>query len=148
MPLDPNAPAADPTQAIAQYLKDVPSIEKATEGRVFRPVLPEGQQKFMSRACVIVRSAGGGAMFAKVNYGFTDSRIDVVCYGSTLLEAATVAREVAKALNNLKMYKHEGVAIRWVRVTGQPAAAIDPQTEWKFALVTGQAMHAVPVLTG
>jgi hypothetical protein len=71
--------ASDPTLGIAAYLKAQAEIETATEGRVFRPELPEDEQPHMPRSCVIVRPAGGGSMFAKTDIPVTDSRLDIVC---------------------------------------------------------------------
>lgn len=134
--------AADPTLAIAAYLASLTEVTEAAEDRIFRPELPEGEDKSMPRACVLVRPAGGGILFGRTRLPFKDSRIDIVCYGSTRLEAENLAREVSLALTELGTSTWEGVALRWARISAEPASAIDPNTNWPFALVSTQVMHA------
>jgi hypothetical protein len=135
-------PAADPTLAIAAYLESIEDVLEAAEGRIFRPELPTAEDQHMPRACVLVRPAGGGLLLGRTRLPFKDSRIDIVCYGSTRLEASNVAREVSLALGELRTSTWEGVALRWARVSGEPADAIDPNTNWPFSLVSAQVMHA------
>lgn len=134
--------AADPTLAIAAYLKAQPAVSEAVEGRVFRPDLDPAEDALMPRACVLVRPAGGGQMFGRDYLPFIDSRLDLVCYGSTRLEAENVGREVALALKELRHSTWEKVIVRWARITSQPISAIDPNTNWDLALVTTQVMHS------
>ena len=133
--------AADPTLAIAAYLAAQEAVTDAVEGRVFRPELPQDQDAQMPRGCLIVRPAGGGSMFARDDLPVIDSRVDITCYGSTRLESENIAREVADALKSLGRSTWEHVVVSWARVTGQPASAIDPDTNWPFALVTAQVMY-------
>jgi hypothetical protein len=135
-------PAADPTAAIAAYLKAQTLVDTAVEGRVFRPELPEAEDAHMPRSCVIVRPAGGGSLFAKTRLPAKDSRLDIVCYGSTRLESENVARECATALTELQHSTWEKVIVFWVRVNGEPASAIDPETNWPFAVTVAQVMHS------
>lgn len=137
--------AADPTLAIAAYLKDQEPVWEAAEERIFRPELPEGEDKLMPRACILVRPAGGGAMSARDFLPLIDSRLDLICYGSTRLQAENIAREVAAALKDLRGSSWEGIPVRWARVSAQPASAIDPNTNWPFALVSTQVYHAARV---
>lgn len=134
--------AADPTLAIAAYLKDQTLVWEAAEERIFRPELPEGEDRLMPRACVLVRPAGGGLMSARDYLPFIDSRLDHICYGSTRLQAENLAREVAAALKDLRQSRWKGIPVRWARVSNQPASAIDPNTNWPFALVSAQVYHA------
>jgi hypothetical protein len=133
--------AADPTLAIAAYLKAQTVIAEATEGRIFRPDLPEGEDAFMPRGCVLVRPAGGGQLFGRDYLPVIDSRLDIVCYGSTRLEAENISREVALALKQLKNSTWEKVAVRWARISGGPMSAIDPTTNWALSYVGTQVMH-------
>jgi hypothetical protein len=137
--------AADPTLAIAAYLKAQEPVWEASEERIFRPELPEGEDKKMPRACILVRPAGGGAMSARDYLPFIDSRLDLVCYGSTRLQAENIAREVALALKFLRRSKWKEIVLCWARVSSQPASAIDPNTNWPFALVSTQVYHASSV---
>jgi hypothetical protein len=134
--------AADPTLAIAAYLKAQQAINTEVEGRVFRPELPTDEQSHMPRSCVLVRPAGGGTMFAKVDLPVTDSRLDIVCYGSTRLDSENIARECAAALKELSHSTWEKVVVFWARVAGQPASAIDPETNWPFAVTVAQVMYS------
>ena len=113
-----------------------------TEGRIWRPALPDDEVPHMPRANVVIRSAGGGTLFAQSRLPFTDKRLHVVCYGSTRLEAEDVAKEAALAFREFKSGTWEKVAVRWIRVVGEPGSAVDDQTNWKFALVVVQLMHS------
>jgi hypothetical protein len=139
--------AADPTLAIAAYLKAQEAVWNAAEERIFRPELPEGEDAHMSRACVLVRPAGGGQLFGRDYLPVMDSRLDLICYGSTRLEAENIAREVALALKQLRHSTWESVVVFWARISGGPQSAIDPTTNWKFALVTAQVMHSGETVT-
>jgi hypothetical protein len=141
--VSPATAAADPTLAIAAYLKAQAPVFDATEGRVFRPELPEGEEPKMGEGLVVVRPAGGGQMFGRSNLPVIDSRLDVVCYGSTRLEAENIGREVQLALKDLRVGKWEEVKVYWARIVGGVASAIDPQTNWNFSLVTTQVMHSI-----
>jgi len=133
--------AADPTLAIAAYLKAQTVINEATEGRVFRPDLPESEDAHMPRGCLLVRPAGGGQFFGRDYLPVIDSRLDIVCYGSTRLEAENIGREVALALKKLHHSTWEHIILYWCRISGGPQSAIDPNTNWSLCLVTGQVMH-------
>jgi hypothetical protein len=139
--------AADPTLAIAAYLKAQKVIDEAVEGRIFRPDLPQGEDIHMPRACVLVRPAGGGQLFGRDYLGVMDSRIDIVCYGSTRLEAENIGREVQLALKNLRRSTWEKVSVRWARIAGGPASAIDPTTLWALCLLTAQVMHGTETVS-
>jgi hypothetical protein len=134
--------AADVTLAIAAYLAEVVEVVELSEGRIFRPELPEREDEHMPQACVLIRPAGGGQLFGRTRLPFKDSRLDIVCYGSTRLEAENLARQVSDALTELESSTHEGVIVRWARISTEPASAIDPNTNWPFALVTTQVMHS------
>jgi hypothetical protein len=137
--------AADPTLAIAAYLKTDVRVIEQSGGRVFRPELPEAEQQTMPKNLVLVRPAGGGAMFMRSRLPVRDSRLDVICYGGSRLSAENLAREVARALDELQRSTWESVIVFWVRVVSRPNSAIDPNTNWPFALVTAQVMHSATV---
>jgi hypothetical protein len=133
---------SDPTLAIAAYLKAQASINEATGGRIFRPELPKSEEPSMPRGCVIVRPAGGTDLFANTRLPAKTPRVDIVCYGSTRLECENIARECSAALDELTHSTWEKVIVFWTRIVGQPASAIDPETNWPFALVSAQVMCA------
>lgn len=135
--------AADPTAAVAAYLKATAAVNEATEGRIFRPELPEEEDPRMPRGCVVVRPAGGGMLFGRDYLPVLDGRLDIVAYGSTRLEAENIAREVTLALKELRHSTWENVILFWARIAGAPASAIDPESEWPFALVSTQVMHGI-----
>jgi hypothetical protein len=137
--------SADPTLGVAAYLKAQAAVLAASEGRVFRPELAEGEDAHMPRACVVVRPAGGGALTARDYLPIIDSRLDIVNYGSTRLEAENLAREVADALRMLKrsIWGEAGknVVLLWARLSAQPSAAAETDTNWPFSLVSCQVLH-------
>ena len=141
--------AADPTMGIVQVLRADPTLESLTGGRINRPDLEEGEDKNMPRANIVVRPAGGGAMFGKGNLQVIDSRIDVLAYGSTRLECENIGREVQRVLKNMRRCRvgegEEGGPIKlyWARISGGVSSAIEPDAEWPFALISSQVMHSL-----
>jgi hypothetical protein len=144
--------AADPTMGLVQALKADETVNELTSGRIIRPKLLEEEVPEMPRACVIVRAAGGGAMFGRGNLQVLDSRLDCVCYGSEQLEADNIGREVTRALKNLQAgLWGEGelggpVKLYWARIAGAVSASIEPDVEWPFALISTQVMHSLNTL--
>jgi len=144
--MSPSVPftAADPSEGIALYLKHDETVAFVTGGRVFRPELPKIEVKYMPRSCAIVRPAGGGNLVGSRDFlPVTDSRLDVVCYGSSRLEAESVARECARALKTLTLSKWGHAKLYWARIAGNPNSVIDPETNWPFAVVVTQVMHGI-----
>lgn len=142
-PTLPVGSVADPTLGIGLYLKAHTEVNAATEGRIYRPELPGTADPNMPQGCLIVRPTGGGSMFGRDYLGFLDSRVDITCYGSTRLESENIARMVQLALKELTHGVWEGVVLRWARIAGATSSAIDPQTNWPFAVVVAQVMHAL-----
>jgi hypothetical protein len=144
--------AADPTMGIAQFLRLDDVVNALTDGRIFRPDLEEGQDKEMPGTAIVVRPAGGGAMFGRGNLQVMDSRIDCICYGSTRLEGEALGREVARALKNMRAQRiGQGepggpLKLYWARISGGASSAIEPDALWPFALVSAQVMHSLNTL--
>lgn len=137
--------AANPGLAVAAYL--TAKLEGKTEGtvkeglRVFYPRLPTEEQANMPERAVVVSRAGGSQMLSATFLPIVDAILDVLCYGSTLFEADTLADEVMLALQNLRLSKWEGVVLKWARIAAAPVAEVDPHTNWPESLVVVQVMH-------
>lgn len=136
----PTIIAADPTKALAAYLKA--TVGDLVSGRVYRPELPQPVDKSMAQACLVIRPAGGGKMFGQGQLRVFDPVIDVICYGGSALEAHEVALAVVIALKQLTVGVWENCKLYWARVAGGPLPLLDPQTLWPASLVSTQVMHA------
>lgn len=150
--MSPTLTAADAPMGIVQFLRLDAVVSALTGGRIVRPALEEGEDKLMPRSAIVVRKAGGGAMFGRGNLQVIDSRIDCICYGSTRLEADSVAGEVERALKNMRAQRiGDGEAggplkLYWARISGGASSAIEPDALWPFALVSAQVMHSLNTL--
>jgi hypothetical protein len=137
--------AANPGLGVAAYLTSV--LGGRTEGtikeglRVFYPRLPTEEEGNMPERAVVVSRAGGSQMLSASFLPIVDAILDVLCYGSTLFEADTLADEVMLALQNLRLSKWEGVVLKWARIAAAPVAEVDPHTNWPESLVVVQVMH-------
>jgi hypothetical protein len=142
--------AADPTLAVALYLKAQAAVNAAAENRFLRPELLGSEDAKMPRAAVVVRPAGGGAMSARWYLPMKDSRLDIVCYGSTRLEAENIAREVSLALQNLRrsVWGEAGknVLLMWARLSAEPTAAAENEVNWPYSLISTQVLHGAVAL--
>jgi len=136
MPIPP-----DPRTAIAALLKA--KVEQA-EGRVFRPELPKEERAFMPRAAIVVFAGGGGGMFGRDRLEVWDSVLDIAVYGSTREEAENIADEALYAMRNMGRELWAEILVHWIRIAGGVKSAIDPETNWPFAILTVQAMTQSP----
>ena len=140
--IDPSEPGgiADPTLSIAAYL--IATVGDQCDNNVFRPAIPKTFISQMPVACIVVRAAGGYAMFGRGQLPVGDPRIDAICYGSTPLESQNLARGVVVALKALQREIWEGALIHWARISAGPLPAIDEDTLWNYTLVSAQVMHS------
>ncbi len=140
--------AANPGLAVAAYLTDALGGIVEGEGnirdglRVFYPRLPTDENELMPWKAIVVSRAGGSQMLSQTFLPVVDGILDVLCYGSTLYEADTLADEAMLALQNLRTSKWEGVVLKWARIAAAPVAEIDTHTNWPESLVVVQVLHA------
>lgn len=134
---------ADPRTAIAGYLLD--TIGALVDGHVFAPKLPEDDDMpddlIMPQACIIVSGAGGASIHGGSFLPLGTPRIDVRAYGSTGLEADTVAQACQNALKQLRPCVYEGVKLHSANISAEPNPLVDPTTLWPFTLVSVQVMY-------
>lgn len=134
--------AADPSAAVALYLKGIPAVNDIVSGRVFRPSLDDPDEiEQMPRAAIVVRRAGGYTLFGGVNIPVGDPRLDIFCYGESFLEAEDLGAEVVNALKALRQQVIEGTRLYWARIEGGPLPLPDPEDHWPQAVVTAQVAH-------
>lgn len=108
---------------------------------IFRPDIPRGWDQYMPTACIVVRGAGGYQLFGGGSMPVADPRLDVICWGGSQLEAASIARSVTIALKQLGPSVWENTLLQWARVTG-PLPMVDADTLWPCNFVSAQVMHA------
>lgn len=132
--------AADPAGALCTYLEGTP-VDTVTSGRIFRPELPDTEPDLMPRACIVVRRAGGYAMFAGGQVPVGDPILDLFCWGETQLEAERVASEVLTALRALRTSTFDNARLYWARIAGGPNPFDDPETHWPCMVVSAQVAH-------
>ena len=127
---------AAPTAGLAAFLLDDTDVSGLTDGRVFRPKIPQRELPSMPRACVIVTPAGGYLQFGDSYLPIGDPRLDVRCYGSTPLEGQNIARAVLNACKRMRPGVWAGCMLYSANVSAGVMALIDLGTLWDFSLVT------------
>lgn len=139
---------ANVSSALVAYLKTTP-VNDLVDGRIVRPEVPldDIAAGLMPRALVVVRHAGGGALFGDANIPAADPTIDMFCYGSTWLEAETIADEIAPALRVIRSTVIDGVRLYWARLTTLPNPFADTETDWPCSVVSAQVAHCQLALT-
>lgn len=130
--------APDPRLAVAAYLLE--RVGDLVEDRVFRPKLPQTQDKHMPRACIVVSGAGGASRYGDSYLPLGTPRLDVRCYGSSGLEADNIAQASLLALKRMRPCVSEGVRLYSASISAEPLPLIDPETNWPFTLVTSVVM--------
>jgi hypothetical protein len=85
--------------------------------------LPIGAHK------VIVLLASGGQL-GKMRNLITEARVDVVCFGETDFDAATLERAAADAIKNLRRAMVGTVFLHGATVASGPLQTRDPVTFW------------------
>lgn len=130
--------AASASTGLASYLQADPAVSALTAGHVFRPQLDTAVMTSMPQACVVVRSAGGYRLFGGAQVPLGDPRLDIFCYGSTWLEAESVAEAVLAALRALKPSTYGSTRLYWARIEMGPTPYEDPETNWPALVVSAQ----------
>lgn len=132
----------DPIAGVVAFLKADSAVSARTSGRVFGGELPRDQDTSMPRTCIVVLPAGGPRALGTAYQEYGDSRMDVLCYGSTLHEAWLTFLEARAALKALQREVHASVLLHWARESAGGHTGLDPETQWPSAVGSFQVLAA------
>lgn len=133
--------APDMIDALRRYLLADPDVSELVGTRVFGGELPSGQASSMPRHAVVIRYSGGGSLGGG-HQEYSDKRVDVRCYGSTIYEADRLWRSVGPALQALQREVHADCLLHWARRGGGPIDLRDPDTDWPFIFSSWQVLSS------
>jgi hypothetical protein len=129
---------SDPRAAVVAYLQEHDHIVAMVDGRIFRPKLPQAEDEYMPRACIIVSGAGGVDLYAGSYLPLSTPRIDIRCYGSTGLEADNVAQACKMAMKRLRAGVWADTKVYWAKISADLNPLVDADTLWPFSLISCQ----------
>lgn len=124
----------DAAAALRRFLLNDAAVDEEVNGRVYVDDLPPGENQYMPRNAVVLRSAGGEEL-ASYNHN-TTARLDVLSYGKTRYEAGKVDRAVTEALHYLRREVVESTLLHSVVVTGGPQTFKAADTGWPIKMRT------------
>jgi hypothetical protein len=124
----------DAAVALRRFLLSDAAVGEHVGERVYVDDLPAGQNEYMPRAAVVLRSAGGEELLS-YNLNMT-ARIDVLSFGATRYEAGEVDRAVTEALHYLRREVVESTLLHSVVVTGGPNSFKAADTGWPVKMRT------------
>ena len=143
--MSPELVAADPCAAICAYLAATLSdlLAQGPSGpAVFRPSLPQAQDRLMPQACIVVRPAGGYKLYGVGALPVADPVLDLTCYGAVSQQSYELTLAAARVLRALRMSVWEQTKLFWCRIAGGPIPLPDNQTLWPACWLGVQVMHA------
>jgi len=126
----------DPIGEIVDLLLDDSNVAELADENVFGGGLPATARASMPQAAVVVKPAGGPGKRGYNRHRTT--RVDTVCYGSTLKESWDVHLAVREVLEGLR---RDG-SIFWVIVSSDGTNAIDPVEQWPTCFASYNVMSA------
>lgn len=124
----------DPIGDLVSLLAADTATKALVGSRVYGGGLPPNLS--MPQPAVVVKAAGGAGRRGYNKYRTT--RIDTVCYGTTLKQAWSVhlaAREVLEGLDRPG-------SVFWVTASFDGASALDPVTQWPTCYASYTVMSA------
>jgi hypothetical protein len=119
--------AVDLISALVAYLKNEIDVDSIYGGE-----LPRSENTSMPHAAIVVKRAGGFGGEAYQRYSTT--RIDVDCYGPTLLEASELWDSVKDCLKQMRRNVTSGVLIHSASVSADGVTAHDTDTDWPMCV--------------
>ena len=131
---------ADPLAAVCAYLQA--ATGDVFEMRAFRPDLPQSEDQFMPRACIVVRRAGGVSPFGDSYMPITAQRLDIACYGANQQECEMVAQSVVVAMKRLTNSHWENCKLYSANISAGPLPSFEANTLWDMCLVSVQLLFA------
>jgi hypothetical protein len=127
----------DPISDLVALLREDSAVAALAGENVFGGGLPHDARIAMPQPAVVVKPAGGPGRRGYNLYRTT--RIDTVCYGTTLKQSWDLHLAVRELLEELR----RPGAIFWVTVSSDGANAIDPVEQWPTCFASYLVMSAI-----
>ncbi len=135
---------ADIVTSIVDLLKADTGVAALCGTRVFGGELPPAEAKSMPRQAVVIQPSGGVPFQPGSLLNAQAQRFDVIGYGATPLEAATVRYAARVALVSVMRRLVSGLLIHWVQSAGGYLAGRDRDGQWPFAFQSFQILFSEP----
>lgn len=133
---------ADVVTAIVDLLKADAGVAALCGTRVFGGELPPDEASSMPRCAIVVQPSGGVPFQPAARLNAEAQRLDVVAYGATPYEAATLRGRCARLLVALVRRVSAGVVVHWVQPAGGYLASRDRDGQWPYAFQSFQALFS------
>lgn len=133
---------AEIVTAIVELLKADAGVAALAGTRVFGGELPPSETALMPRKTIVIQPSGGVPFKPASLVKAEAQRLDVVAYGATPLEAATLRAAAAHALVLTVRAIFAGVLVHWVQSAGGYLAGRDRDGQWPFAFQSFQALSS------
>ena len=131
----------DMLTAVVDILKADAGVIAQVSGRVFGDELPQSETASMPRKCIVIKPSGGVVPpFAAATVPLEVQRLDIWCYGETMIKADQVRRAVFGAMRAISRTIQGGVLVHWARPAGGSAAGRDDAGEWPYRWNSWQVM--------
>lgn len=132
----------DPVTAIVELLKADAGVAALCGTRVFGGELPPDEAASMPRNAIVVQPSGGPPFHPRGRVKADAQRLDVVAYGATALEAASLRTAAGRALVVTVRRVIGDVLIHWVQSAGGYLGGRDRDGQWPFAFQSFQALFS------
>lgn len=127
----------DPIGDIITLLLADNAVTTLVDTNVFGGGLSDAARAGMPQPAVVVKPAGGAGRRGFELYRTT--RVDTVCYGTTLKQSWDIHLAVREVLEELD----RPGSIFWARIASDGANAIDPVEQWPTCFASYTVMSAV-----
>jgi hypothetical protein len=129
---------ADLVTSIVEKLKADAGLTALVETRVFGDELPADQAAAMPRRAIRIQPSGGAAFAPASKTRAEAQRFDLIAYGATPMEAATLRQAASKVLLGIERQFVDGVLIHWVQSAGGYLTGRDRDGAWPYAFQSFQ----------
>lgn len=102
--------------------------------RIYAGELPHDETPDMPRACIVINHAGGPGSRDYLKIG--EMRIDVKCYGETLIQASEVYNVLSDFLKNIRRIVQDDILLHRLNESGGPTLTRDPAIFWPYVIST------------
>ena len=134
---------ADIVTAIVDLLKADAGVAALAGTRVFGGELPPAEAASMPRHAIVVQPSGGAPFQPASLLNGEAQRLDVVAYGATAYEAASLRAAAAAALIATVRALVGEVLVHWVQAAGGYLSGRDRDGEWPYAFQSFQALFSI-----
>lgn len=136
-------PLTDVVTAIVDLLKADAGVAALVGTRVFGGELPPAEAASMPRNAIVIQPSGGTPFKPASLVKAEAQRLDVVAYGATPLEAASLRAVAGRVLVLTVRRLVSGVLVHWVQSAGGYLAGRDRDGQWPFAFQSFQALFSI-----